>query len=86
MAPKEPESQPWWGIWMLAICLTRIMPDHRLVFVFLYGGATIEVYEEYLGHHINQPLRDIFPISIHTRMCLAQMDDRPRPEVMWPEL
>jgi hypothetical protein len=34
-------TKVWWDTLMLAICLTRIMPDHKTSFVFLYGSAAI---------------------------------------------
>jgi len=31
---QRTKLQPWWDMWILAICLTRIKPDHRLVLSF----------------------------------------------------
>jgi hypothetical protein len=32
--PKNQKNQPWWDMLMLAICLTHIMLDYRLVLSF----------------------------------------------------
>jgi hypothetical protein len=78
------KSQPWWGMWMLDPHKRQI-PDWFHISLCL-RNQFMEICEADHGCHIIQPLRDKCPVWSHMRMCLAQMDDRPHPEVMWPEL